>query len=259
MLNCIEEKCETCERCVRRKSSPQKVPMTSIQVSSLLKLVCMDFLFIEPDGKSVKDVLVIMDDFTKYAIAVPTKKSRLQKLLLRAYGIILYPSMDGQRDYILTKGGDFQSKVIVELCKLGNISKSRTTPYHPQGNPVERYNRTLLSMLGTLNKQQKSEWSTYVKPLTHVYNCTVNETTGFTPYFLMFGRHAKLPIDIVFGTDPDIRRTSGKSYVSDLKERLKFAYELARKNITKSQVKTSLSKISMLMSRRPQESPVEDL
>ena len=73
MSNWIEEKCQTCERCVRRKSSPQKAPMASIHVSSPLELVCMDFLSIEPDGKGVKDVLVITDHFTKYAIAVPTK------------------------------------------------------------------------------------------------------------------------------------------------------------------------------------------
>ena len=56
-------------------------------------------------------------------------------------------------------------------------------------------------------------------------------------FFLMFGRHAKLPIDLAFGTDPDVRRHGGSSYVSDLKERLKYAYEVARKNTTKSQLK----------------------
>ena len=53
----------------------------------------------------------------------------------------------------------------------------------------------------------------------------------------MFGRHAKLPIDLAFGTDPDVRRHGGSSYVNDLKERLKYAYEVARKNTTKSQLK----------------------
>ena len=205
MSNWIEEKRQTCERCVRRKSPPQKAPMASIHVSSPLELVCMDFLSIEPDGKGVKDVLVITDHFTKYAIAVPTKNQTAKVVAEALWDNLI--SIYGWPDRLHSdQGRDFQSKVIVELCKLGNISKSRTTPYHPQGNPVERYIRTLLSMLGTLNKQQKSEWRKYVKPLTHAYNCTVNETTGFTPYFLMFGRHAKLPIDIVFGTDPDVRR-----------------------------------------------------
>ena len=236
MSNWIEEKCQTRDRCVRRKSFPQKAPMASIHVSSPLELVCMDFLSIEPDGKGVKDVLVITDHFTKYAIAVPTK-NQTAKVVAEALWDNLISIYGWPERLHSDQGRDFQSKVIVELCKLGNISKSRTTPYHPQGNPIERYNRTLLNMLGTLNQQQKSEWRKYVKPLTHAYNCTVNETTGFTPYFLMFGRHAKLPIDIAFGTDPDIHRNSGKSYVSDLKERLRFAYELARKNITKSQLK----------------------
>ena len=236
MSNDIEEKCQTCERCVRRKTSPQKAPMASIQVSSPLELVCMDFLSIEPDGKGVKDVLVITDHFTKYAIAVPTK-NQTAKVVAEALWDNLISIYGWPERLHSDQGRDFQSKVIVELCKIGNITKSRTTPYHPQGNPVERYNRTLLSMLGTLHQYQKADWRKYVKPLTHAYNCAVNETTGFTPYFLMFGRHAKLPIDLAFGTDPDVRRHGGSSYVNDLKERLKYAYEVARKNTTKSQLK----------------------
>lgn len=47
------------------------------------------------------------------------------------------------------QGTDFESKTIKELCLLAGICKVRTTPYHPWGNPVEEFNRTLLSMLKT--------------------------------------------------------------------------------------------------------------
>ena len=52
------------------------------------------------------------------------------------------------------QGAKFCSKIITELCKITGISKSRTTPYHPNGI-TERFDRTIISMLGTLDPEQK--------------------------------------------------------------------------------------------------------
>ena len=77
------------------------------------------------------------------------------------------------------QGRNFESEVIRELCSIANIDKSRTTPYHPMGNGMpERFNKTLLNMLGTLEDDQKSDWKTYVPSLVHAYNSTRHESTG---------------------------------------------------------------------------------
>lgn len=63
------------------------------------------------------------------------------------------------------QGSDFESHLIKELCDIAGVWKVRTNPYHPRGNPVERFNRTLLTMLGTLEAKKKSYWKEFVKPL----------------------------------------------------------------------------------------------
>ena len=54
-------------------------------------------------------------------------------------------------------------------------------------------------MLGTLTPEQKKDWKSHVPALAHAYNCTRNAATGFSPYFLLFGREPRLPVDVEFG------------------------------------------------------------
>ncbi|XP_071141894.1 uncharacterized protein [Mytilus edulis] len=103
------------------------------------------------------------------------------------------------------------------------MKKSKTTPYHPMGNGMtERFNHTLMGMLDTLDRQQKSYWKAYVAPMVHVYNCIRPESTGVAPHFLLFGRQPRLPTDLAFGFHKDIKMPSTK-YMQDLRDRLASA------------------------------------
>ena len=94
------------------------------------------------------------------------------------------------------QGQTFESKVIAELCKIAGVEKSRTTHYHAMGNGmVERFNQTLLKMLGTLHDEEKTDWKAHVPTLVHAYNATHHESIVHTPFYLMFGRHPRLAID----------------------------------------------------------------
>ncbi|XP_070573181.1 uncharacterized protein [Ptychodera flava] len=89
-------------------------------------------------------------------------------------------------------------------------------------------------MLGTLEEHQKKDWKSYVGPLVHAYNCTTNDSTGYAPYYLMFGRHPRLPIDVYLGLEPegDLPNTYGE-YAQDLRDRLDCAYTIASKAAAK--------------------------
>lgn len=231
----VEAKIKTCDRCIRRKALPERAaPLVNIQTSRPLELLCMDYLSLEPDKSNTKDILVLTDHFTKYAMAFPTanQQARTVAKCLWENFIVHY----GFPERLHTdQGPDFESHLIKELCAIAGIKKSHTTPYHPRGNPVERFNRTLLSMLGTLDPEQKTRWKEYVKPLVHAYNCTRNETTRFTPYELMFGRCPRLPVDLAFNLP--VRGPLPRShsqYVQNLRSRLEESYQLAYKNSVKS-------------------------
>ena len=97
-----------------------------------------------------------------------------------------------------------------------NIEKTRTSIYHAMGNGLtERFNRTLLNMLGTLDTIQKKDWKKYVPLLVYAYNCTKHETTKYSPFELMFSRKPRLPIDSTFENIP-VSTTAGKDTIEYL-------------------------------------------
>lgn len=231
----VEHFIRTCERCLRRKTPPEHAaPLVSIQTSRPLELLCMDFLSLEPDSSNTKDILVLTDHFTKFALAIPTANQKAKTVAKCLWNDFIVHYGIPERLHS-DQGPDFESRLIKELCEVAGIKKTRTTPYHPRGDPVERFNRTLLSMLGTLDNKKKSKWKEYVKPLVHAYNCTRNDVTGFTPYELLFGRSPRLPVDLAFGLPVrEPPSPSHSQYVKSLRSRLEESYKLASQNAQKS-------------------------
>lgn len=169
----------------------------------------MVFSSLEPYTSCTRDILVLTDNFTKFAVALPTPNQKTMTVakclwdnFIVYYGILKRIHTD--------QGTDYKSKLIKELCEVAGIQKSRTTPYHPRGNPVEQFNRTLLNMLGTFEEKQKSQWKDCVKPL-HAYNCIKNDVT----------QALRLPVDLAFGLPLQAEKHESHSqYVQRLKSRL---------------------------------------
>jgi len=122
------------------------------------------------------------------------------------------------------QGRQFKGKLIEELCKLLQIDKSHTTPYHLQGDGlVERSNWTILDMLAPVIKSHK-EWESHLRATCMAYNTSIQSTTGKSLFFLMFGRRARILADLLCGTGETGDCVSVNSYVSKQSKILQEAY-----------------------------------
>ncbi|KAK7468169.1 hypothetical protein BaRGS_00036582, partial [Batillaria attramentaria] len=133
------------------------------------------------------------------------------------------------------QGRNFESQVVQQLCQLYNIKKTRTTPYHPQGNgQCERFNRTLHDLLRTLSAEQKTTWPRHLPELVQAYNVTPHASTGFSPHFLLFGQEPRLPVDDLLGLPSNTSAVGPRDYVRQHQHRLNQAHARANDNLQKA-------------------------
>ena len=117
-----------------------------------------------------------------------------------------------------------------EACPLPD--KTKATPYHQERDGlVERFNRTLLMMLAMFAGEHMDDWDDLLPPVMMAYRSSVHESTGFSPYRLMFGEECTLPMDIGLPRqDPDPQEGVTSPYAVWVKDSLKVAFDQVRRN-----------------------------
>ena len=88
--------------------------------------------------------------------------------------------------------------------------------------------RTLHDLLRTLSEKKKRRWAEHVHEVVNAYNLTPHSSTGYAPFYLMFGRDSRQPIDLLLGTEQEVEPSD---WVSRHQQRLQEAYQLARRQL----------------------------
>jgi len=229
----VREWCQTCPYCAARKNPTHKYrgALKNIQSGYPMQVMAMDIMGPFPETKQGSCyIIVISDYFTRWveAYGIPNQEARtvatkLVDEIFCRFGIPEQLHSD--------MGAQFESKLIHEICKLLQINKTHTTPYHPQSDGlVERLNRTIQSMLATTITESGGEWEEHLPKVCFAYNTSKQASTGFTPFQLMFGRQARIPLDVIYKT-PMPQSVNVPQYVVQLRKSLEKAHNLARQNL----------------------------
>lgn len=226
----IKRWCQECERC---QVSKDTMPVAHSFMGHLLasrpnEILALDFTVLEPARNGIENVLVMTDVFSKYTLAIPTRDQRaatVAQVLVNEWFYKLGVPSRVHSD----QGRNFESALIQQLCLLYDVAKSRTTPYHPAGNgQCERFNRTLHNLLRALPTSRKRDWTACLPQMVFCYNTTPHQSTGESPYFLMFGQDPKLPVDFLLGRIADPMPGTVNDWILEHQTRLNLAFQGAR-------------------------------
>lgn len=214
-------------QCVKQKR-PNKIveaPLQSTSSAAPMELIGIDFLHLDKSS-GYEYLLVITDNFSRFTQVYPTRNKAAKTAAEKLYNdFILRFGIPGQT--LHDQGKEFDNQLFKHLAQLCGVKRLRTTPYHPQTNgQVERMNQTIIQMLTTLPETCKSQWAHHVHKLVYAYNCTTNSTTGYSPYYLLFGRKPRLPIDIILPS-PSHKPESYSQYVDKWQAQMREAYTTA--------------------------------
>ncbi len=221
-----------CTGCARKKSPPKKhrAPLKQLPVGAPMERIAIDVLgplTETADGNSF--ILVVGDYHTKWmeTYAIPNQQaetvaSKLVEQFVCRFGVPAELHSD--------QGRNFESQVFKEMCKILNITKTRTTPYNPKSDGmVERFNRTIVNSVALMIQphQHQTDWDKYLPFVGMAYRSSVQASTGETPNMMMTGREVRLPVDLVVGAVPD-EPGCATDYAEGLRERVRAIHERAR-------------------------------
>ena len=230
LRNCIKK----CGHCRKFEAAPPIAPLKPLACSGPGELLHVDFPSIEEtvplwQEPVIRNVMVMQDHLSKYVIAYVVKDQTAHtaaETLRNGYFHLF-----GTPAYLVSdQGKAFTDHLITNLCELYGVQKLRTLPYHAQTNgQVERMNQTIICMIGKLEQDKKAHWSEHLPEMLAAYNRTHSVVTGYSPYFLLFGRKARMPVDYLFPTLHDSpHQTKMEVSVMAMQKRLKDAFAVAR-------------------------------
>ncbi|MCP3666420.1 MAG: transposase family protein, partial [Gammaproteobacteria bacterium] len=161
--------------------------------------MAVDILGPLPLTENRNSVIVVFTDYlTKWVecFSLPDQKaSTIAKCLVEGlicrHGCMLRLLSD--------QGTNFLSNLVKQVCDIFRVRKVDGTPFHPQTDGLtEKFNSTLCQMLSFYVSPRHDDWDQCVPFVSFAYRSSVQASTKESPFYLLYGRDARLPIDAAY-------------------------------------------------------------
>ena len=172
-----------------------------------------------------KYIVVVKDALTRYVEAIPIRNKSADEVVHAFISTVVY--RHGAVGWLISDNGrEFVNKFFAQVAQLLNIKHTTITEYNPRANGLaENHMRTMKDALSIYCDESQKDWDSHLRGVTMSYNTTINSQTGFTPYFMLYGREARMPSEAWM---KGFKHTSGVlPYITELVKGLTAAWESA--------------------------------
>ena len=194
-----------------------------------MEFISMDLIGdFTPSSKGNKYALTVICMLTGYTFCIPIPSKKASDVIT-AYIDNVYSKFGGSKKILSDNGTEFKNQLFEKIAKeLGVEFKCYTAPYHPQSNGrIEGFHHFLKSCM-TKHISTTMEWDQVVHLATAAYNFFPNEHSKESPFFLMFGRDPRVPLNTLL--TPKIRYMGTEENILSL-EALQRIYHLVAENL----------------------------
>jgi len=226
----VEEFCKHCVVCAKfhRGKPPKQSFLKPIDCGAVNERWHCDLSGPYPASNGFRYICVCVDAFSRYLVATPIRdKSAMSvaKVLVRD----VITKFGCFRSLQTDNGKEYQNEILQHICELLHIDQLRITSYRPSGNGrCEIINKTLHSLLGKVVAESQRDWSAWLPMCVLAYNTSRHESTGMSPYYLMYSRQALVPLDLMLERPEDMVSSNYHEYAEGVAERMRSAYKLVQ-------------------------------
>ena len=239
----VSKYCKTCHTCQMVGKPNQTIAKAKLQpipaFDEPFSRILIDCVGPLPRTKSGNEyLLTIMCTSTRFPEAIPLrniKTKSIVKALIKFFTFVGLPK-SVQSD----QGSNFMSGIFQQVMHELGIKQYRSSAYHPESQgALERFHQTLKNMIRSYCFDTEKDWDEGIHLLLFAVRESVQESLGFSPFELVFGHSVRGPLKLLKETflSNDETPLNLLQYVSDFRNRLSRACEVARSNLKKSQGK----------------------
>ena len=235
----VADFCRSCQNCQKyTHKRAKKAPLISLPImSEPFERMAMDIIGPLPRSRSgCCYVLVLCDYATRYPEAVALKSIDAETIaeeLIKVFARVGIP-----KELLTDQGTNFTSQLLAEVYRLLHVKALRTTPYHPQTDGlVERFNKTLKEMLRKTADEEGKDWDKLLPFVLFAYREVPQESTGYSPFELLYGREVRGPLDVMRESweTPQNVEEGVLSYVLSMREKFEQMELLVQSNMRRAQ------------------------
>ncbi|MDI9312425.1 MAG: RNase H-like domain-containing protein [Limnohabitans sp.] len=239
MRKSIKTHVKNCYDCLTKKNPKTKAVglLQPIQVGGPFETVGIDIF--GPITKSSRNncyIITATDYLTKWVEGKAIKKAtafEVAKFIV--YNVICRHGAPFK--LISDRGTQFLSEVVENILLIFGIVHRKTSGYHPQTNgQTEKFNETLANMLSMYCNSKQQDWDLFVELVIFAYNTSIHSTTRYSPFYLVYGRDVKFPMDSLFDKTNTLGIENPEEYGKILAKEVDFIRTLANNNIQDAQI-----------------------